>query len=148
MNARVNEVLKGKGANIWSIHPDATVFEGLERMAEKNIGALVVMEEGKLVGIFSERDYARKVILKGKSSKETPVRELMTSNVITVKPSDTMQTCMQVMTDKHIRHLPVLADGALIGVLSIGDVVKRVIGDLQLTVNDLENYITNGAYGA
>ena len=148
MNARVSEVLKAKGSEIWSIGPDATVFAGLELMADKNIGALVVVEDESLVGIFSERDYARKVILLGKSSKNMPIRDLMTTKVISVKPSDTMRTCMEVMTEKHIRHLPVLNGNALEGVLSIGDVVKRVIADLEFTVNDLENYITNGTYSA
>ncbi|MEM7800250.1 MAG: CBS domain-containing protein [Chloroflexota bacterium] len=148
MHTKVSEVLKTKGSEIWSVHPDATVFEGLAFMAEKNIGALIVMENGELAGIFSERDYARKVILKGKSSKETPIRELMTTKLFTVKPSDSMQNCMQLMTDKHIRHLPVLHETRVLGVLSIGDVVKRVIADLQYTVTDLENYITNGSYTA
>jgi CBS domain-containing protein len=140
--AFVRQLLENKGGNVWSISPEATVFEALQIMAEKNCGALVVLEGNTLKGIFSERDYARKVILKGKTSKETPVKEIMTTDVHTVRPDQTIEDCMALMTDKRIRHLPVVEAGKLIGVISIGDVVKAVIYDKEFTIKQLENYIT------
>jgi len=126
---------------IYAIGPEATVFEALRVMAEKNIGALLVVSGGRLVGIFSERDYARKVILKGRSSKDTPVREIMTSSVVTVEPDTTADECMAVMTENHVRHLPVLEAGKLVGVISIGDVVRTVVEEQQETIHHLETYI-------
>jgi CBS domain-containing protein len=126
---------------IYAIGPEATVFEALRVMAEKNIGALLVVSGGRLVGIFSERDYARKVILQGRSSKDTPVREIMTSSVVTVEPDTTADECMAVMTENHVRHLPVLEAGKLVGVISIGDVVRTVVEEQQETIHHLETYI-------
>ncbi|MBN1933081.1 MAG: CBS domain-containing protein [Anaerolineae bacterium] len=142
----VGEILNGKGNDIWSISPNATVYEALELMADKNIGAVLVIDDDNLVGILSERDYARKVILKGLASKETPVRKIMTEKVICVQTTQTAEECMALMTDKHIRHLPVIKDGQLVGVISIGDVVKAIISDQEFTIEQLENYITGGAY--
>jgi CBS domain-containing protein len=127
---------------IYATGPHATVLEALKVMAEKNIGALVVVSGDQLVGIFSERDYARKVILRGKSSRDTPVREVMTSPVVTVGPHTTAEECMALMTERHIRHLPVLEFGRLVGVISIGDVVKTIVEQQQFTIQQLESYIT------
>lgn len=140
--ATVGQILRTKGHDVWSIRPDATVFECLELMAEKNIGAVLVVENENLIGIFSERDYARKVILKGRSSKETMVKETMSENVITVTPNKRLEECMSLMTDQRIRHLPVLDGGKLIGLISIGDVVKKIISKQKDTIRELENYIT------
>src|SRR5262245_41895175 len=120
----INQMLQAKGRDIHSVAPEARVFEALKLMADKNVGVLVVMESGKLAGIFSERDYARKVILLGKSSHDIAVREIMTARVITVHPGQTVEECMALMTEKRIRHLPVIEGERLIGVLSIGDLVK------------------------
>ena len=138
----VMQLLQTKGQNIWSISPDALIIDALKLMAEKGVGALVVLEAGQVVGIISERDYARKVSLQGKSSKTTPVREIMTQKVVYVRPEQSIEDCMALMTDKRIRHLPVLADGQLIGVISIGDVVKAVISEQEFIIAQLENYIT------
>lgn len=138
------DILRAKGPQVWSISPDATVFSALELMAEKNIGALVVLDGESLAGIFSERDYARKVILKGKASKETSVREIMTSEVTTVRPSQSVDECMALMTDKRVRHLPVFEGDKLVGLISIGDVVKAVISEREFTIKQLESYITGG----
>ena len=140
----VKTILEHKGHDVYSIAPDAPAYDALRIMADKNVGALVVMDGDKLVGVFSERDYARKVILKGKSSKNTPVRDLMTSPVHTVSPDDTVENCMQRMTEKRIRHLPVVEKGKVIGVISIGDVVREIITDQQWTIQHLENYISHG----
>lgn len=140
----VRQLINRKGHEIFSIPSDATVFEALERMAEKGIGSLLVFEHDQLVGIFSERDYARKVILKGKSSRDTRVREIMTESVICVRPEHTMNDCMALMTDKRIRHLPVLEEDKVIGVISIGDVVKEIISEQEFVIDQLENYITGG----
>jgi CBS domain-containing protein len=137
----VQDILKGKGVNVWVISPDARVFEALKLMAEKSIGALMVVEKGKVVGIISERDYARKVILEGKSSKDTPVREIMTSKVYGVQPTTTAEECMALMTEKRIRHLPVFENERMIGVVSIGDVVKSVIAEKEVLIEHLQNYI-------
>lgn len=137
----VRQILKNKGDKVWATRPDATVYEALQLMAEKNIGALLVMEGEALRGIFSERDYARKIILHGKSSKEAHVSEIMTPEVITVSPDESIVTCMNLMTEKRIRHLPVVEDNRVIGVVSIGDVVKAIISEQQFTINQLENYI-------
>lgn len=146
--SRVRDTLQEKGHDISTIGPDATVFEGLQLMAKKDIGALLVLENGGLCGIFSERDYARKVILKGRSSKDMKIRELMTTVIITIAPDESISQCMKLMTDNRIRHLPVVENGNLIGILSIGDVVKRVISEQARFINHLENYITGKNYSA
>lgn len=138
----VRQLLETKGYDVWSIAPDATVYEALELMAEKEVGALLVLTGDKLVGIMSERDYARKVVLIGKSAIDTPVREIMTERVVCVRPEQTIGECMALMTDKHIRHLPVLEDGQLIGIISIGDVVKTIISEQEFIIEQLEGYIT------
>jgi CBS domain-containing protein len=146
MGATVRQILQSKGGNIWSVAPQVTVFEALVLMAEKDVGALVVVEGGKLVGIFSERDYARKVVLKGRSSKDTQVGELMSSDVLYVHPDQTIEECMALMTNKHFRHLPVLDNDKLVGMITIGDAVKAVIADQEVMIDSLENYI-RGGYG-
>jgi len=138
----VRQLLDAKGPGLWWVTPDTFVFDALKLMAEKNCGALVVLEEGKLAGIFSERDYARKVILKGKASKDTAVSEIMSTQVFFVRPESSIQECMALMTEKRIRHLPVLEDNKVAGVISIGDVVKAVISEQEFTIKQLENYIT------
>ena len=140
----VRHLLQEKGGQIWSVSPQTMVYEALELMATKNIGALMVMEDDQVVGIFSERDYARKVILKGRSSKATSIRDLMSTTVSYVSPDDTMENCMALMTEQRHRHLPVLEDGKLVGIISIGDVVKAVISDRELKIRELERYITGG----
>jgi len=138
----VKSVLHTKGNNIYSIAPEATVFDALKIMAEKNIGALLVMQQEKVVGIFSERDYARKIVLKGESSHTTAVQDVMTSGVLSVHSEQSIDECMALMTNKHVRHLPVLENGNLIGLISIGDVVKAIISEHEYTIKQLENYIT------
>jgi CBS domain-containing protein len=138
----VEQLLRGKGDVIWSTAPTSSVFDALQVMADKNIGALIVMENKRLAGIFSERDYARKVILKGKSSRDIPVSEVMTTTVVHVQPDETIEVCMKLMTEKHIRHLPVLDGHTLVGMISIGDVVKGIISEQQETIDHLEGYIT------
>jgi len=144
----VGQVLRAKGHGFHAISPDATAYSALELMAEKDIGALMVMENNKLVGIFSERDYARKVILKGKASKSTTVREIMTSSPISIKPAMTLRDCMVLMTKKHIRHLPVMDNDVLVGVLSTRDVVGTIISDQESAIENLENYIAGTGYTA
>jgi CBS domain-containing protein len=136
-------VLKEKGQNVWQVSPDACVYDAIEIMADKHAGALMVMSEGKLVGVLSERDYARKVILEGKSSKQTQVKEIMSSPAIFVTPEQTVEEGMRIMTDQHIRHLPVMEDGAILGVVSIGDLVKWIISAQQQTISQLNSYITS-----
>jgi CBS domain-containing protein len=140
----VEQLLHVKGGDIWSIAPQATAFHALQIMAEKNVGALLVMENEKVVGIFSERDYARKVILKDKSSKNTSVSELMTREVVYIDAEATLEESMALMTVKHIRHLPVLQNNRLIGIVTLGDVVKQLISDQQFAIRELEKYITGG----
>jgi len=137
----VKHVLKAKHNEIWSIDPDLLVFDALKEMAEKKIGALMVMKDGKVCGVISERDYARKVMLQGRSSRDTTVRDIMTTDVVFVHPEQTVETCMSLMTDKRIRHLPVDDNGQLVGVISIGDLVKALISDQQDTIEQLETYI-------
>ena len=137
----VRELLEGKGGSVHAIAPGARVYEALELMAAKEIGALLVIEEGRLAGIMSERDYARKVILHGKSSQEIAVRDIMTTRLVTVRPSQSVDECMALVTDHRIRHLPVMEGGRLIGVVSIGDLVKAVIEDQRETIKQLESYI-------
>ena len=138
----VRQVLQVKGNSICSVTPDVVVYEALKVMDQNNVGALLVLEGGALVGIFSERDYARKVALKGKTSRGTLVREVMTEKVNCVAPSQSVQECMAMMTDKHIRHLPVMENSQLTGVISIGDVVKAIIWEREFTIEQLESYIT------
>lgn len=138
----VKQILRGKGSEALSISPDASVYDALKLMAERNVGALLVLERERLVGIISERDYARKVILKGKSSLDTPVREIMTDKVLFVRPEQTVEECMALMTDKHIRHLPVLVGEQVIGIVSIGDLVKASIDEKDFLIQQLESYIT------
>ena len=140
----VEDLLKVKGRDIWSVAADNRVYEALQLMAEKEIGALLVLEEGRLIGIVSERDYARKVELEGKCATDTLVHEIMTTRVAYVRPDYTVEECMALMTDKRIRHLPVLDGDRLVGVISIGDVVKAVISEQQFQIQQLENYITGG----
>ena len=138
----VTQLLRTKGSDILSVAPDTWVFDALQLMADKNVGALLVVEGESLVGVFSERDYARKVILKGKSSKEIPVREIMSTHVLYVRPQQTIEDCMALMTDKRVRHLPVLDDEKLVGVISIGDVVKEIIAEQEFMIEQLQNYIS------
>lgn len=140
----VRDLLRRKGNTVWTIGPDETVFDGLKLMAEKEIGALVVVEDHRVVGIVSERDYARKVILVGKTSRETAVRDVMTPKVCYVSPDRTSEECMAIMTEKAVRHLPVLEHGDLVGIVSIGDVVKSVISEQEFIIGQLETYITGG----
>jgi CBS domain-containing protein len=143
----VSAILAHKGSAVWSIAPNATVFDAIQLMADKNVGALPVLENGKLVGIISERDYTRKVILKGKSSKETPVRDIMTVELVTAHPGDSISECMHVMTEKRVRHLPVMEGVEMLGLVSIGDLVRRIISAQTATIDNLEKYIT-GDYPA
>lgn len=140
----VKQLLQGKGSEVWSISPEATVYEALQLMADKNIGALVVLEGGKLAGIISERDYARKVILHQKSSVQIPVSEIMTRTVFFVSPDASIEECMALMTNQRVRHLPVLEDDKLVGVISIGDVVKAIISNQEFMIEQLQNYIVGG----
>lgn len=139
---RVCDLLNGKGWDIWSLSPDATVYEAIDQMAQKGVGALLVMEDKQLVGIVSERDYARKVILKGKSSKEIQVREIMSHPVICVPPELTVEKTMALMTERRVRHLPVMVDERVVGVISIGDVVRAIIDDKEFYIQQLTTYIT------
>jgi CBS domain-containing protein len=141
MSETIASVLNNKGARIWSIDPEATIYDAIALMAEKAIGALVVVSESRLVGIISERDYARKVILQGRSSKDTHVREIMTSSVITVSPEQTVDECMRIITDNRVRHLPVMRGDDVMGVISIGDLVRATIADQAATIDHLHSYI-------
>ena len=139
----VSYILKQKGSDVASVSPDTMVRDALRIMAEKNIGAIVVKDKEKLVGIFSERDYARKIVLKDKSSKTTPISEIMTSDeLITVKPVNSVDDCMVLMTERRIRHLPVVENEVLLGVISIGDLVKHIIEEQKITIENLQNYIS------
>lgn len=140
----VKDILRIKGHDVWSTTPDATVYQALQTMAEKNVGALVVLGADTVVGIISERDYARKVILHGRSSREIRVSEIMTSEVYYVRPDQNIEDCMALMTDKRVRHLPALENDQLVGVVSIGDVVKALIAQHESTIRHLEDYITGG----
>ena len=138
----VHDVLSDKGSEVWTVGPSTTVYEALEVMADKNVGALVVVDDDKLIGIFSERDYARGLALKGKRSRETSVRDTMTDVVVTVSPSHSMKDCMEFMTNERVRHLPVLEDERIIGLVSIGDVVKSIMSYQEHMIQQLEAYIT------
>ncbi|MGQ7946330.1 CBS domain-containing protein [Flavobacterium sp. WC2509] len=138
----VNQILRTKGAEVYSVISTITVFEALRVMGEKNIGAILVIDDGVLKGILSERDYARKIVLKDKSSKKTPVNEIMETEVITVKPSDNLEFCMELMSGKRIRHLPVIENDLIIGLVSIGDVVKAIIEVQKETIKHLDSYIS------
>ena len=138
----VHRILRNKGSEVYSISPDATVYEALEKLAEKDIGALVVLEGTDLVGVFSERDYVRKVILKGRSSREIKVHEIMSTPVVTVSLQAPVDECMCRMTEQRCRHLPVLEDGKVVGVVSIGDLVNWIITTQELTIHQLEDYIS------
>ena len=140
----VGTILAQKGSAVWSIAPNAMVFDAIQLMADKNVGALPVVDNGQLVGMISERDYTRKVSLKGKSSKETPVREIMTPEPVTVNVADTVSECMRVMTDSRIRHLPVMEGEKMIGLVSLGDLVRGIISAQTATIEALEKYITGG----
>lgn len=140
----VKDILRIKGHDVWSTTPDTTVYQALQTMAEKNVGALVVLGADTVVGIISERDYARKVILHGRSSREIRVSEIMTSEVYYVRPDQNIEDCMALMTDKRVRHLPALENDQLVGVVSIGDVVKALIAQHESTIRHLEDYITGG----
>jgi CBS domain-containing protein len=141
-NGTIREILAYKGSHAWTISPDATVFDAIELMAQKNVGALLVTEQGKLVGIISERDYTRKVALKGKTSKQVPVREILSGHVVQVTPDHTVEDCMRLMTDHRIRHLPVLEEGRISGVVSIGDLVNWIISAQNSTIHQLQTYIS------
>jgi CBS domain-containing protein len=137
----LKQLLAAKGGQVYSIRPDATVFEALQLMAQKDVGALLVMDETHVAGIMSERDYARKVILQGKSSQDMRVRDIMTPDVVKVDPSSTVEECMSLMTQRRIRHLPICEDDKLVGLVSIGDLVKEVIAEQEQTIKQLESYI-------
>lgn len=141
MKASIRNILKEKGSTVHSVPPDVSVLDALEMMADANIGALVVMDGDRLAGIISERDYARKVILKGRSSHDTKVSEIMSSRVVCARPEQTVEACMGLMTAKAVRHLPVLEAGEVVGIVSIGDLVKAIIGEQQLIIEQLESYI-------
>ena len=140
----VKQLLQGKGSDVWSVSPDTTVYEALQLMADKNVGALLVVEAEALAGIISERDYARKVILEEKSSMSVPVKEIMTVKVLCVSPESSIEECMAIMTQQRIRHLPVLDNDKLVGVVSIGDVVKAIISHQEFMIEQLQNYIVGG----
>ena len=142
LSGHVGLVLKRKGSEVWFVTPDQTVYEAIERMADKGVGALLVISAGKLVGIISERDYARNVILKGRSSRTTLVEEIMTNPVIFVTPDDAVSECMGIMTRNRIRHLPIVENEKVLGVVSIGDLVKWVVSEQEETIEHLQNYIS------
>jgi CBS domain-containing protein len=144
--ATVSDILRGKGQDVWAVSPEDTVLSALQLLAEKGIGAVLVLEAGLVRGILSERDYARKVVLQGRSSANTPVKEIMTSRVFAVTPSHTVENCISLMTEKRIRHLPVMDEGNLVGVISIGDVVKMMLTEKDQMIDQLTNYITTGGY--
>jgi CBS domain-containing protein len=137
----VRQLLDQKGRTAWSVHPDVTVFDAIAKMAEKDIGSLVVMEDNEFVGIITERHYARNVVLKGKTSPATPVRDIMETEIVIARPEQSVDQCMALMTEKRVRHLPVFEEKKVIGIVSIGDLVKSRIGDQKLLIDQLEHYI-------
>src|SRR5579864_7348130 len=144
MSETIASILRNKGSEIWSISPDQTVYDAIALMAEKGIGALLIISDGKLVGVFSERDYARKIILQGRSSKTTSVREIMTGDPVTVTAEHTVDECMRIITHHRVRHLPVMDGDKLLGVISIGDLVNAIIAAQAQTIDHLHTYITGG----
>jgi CBS domain-containing protein len=146
VSGTISAILTHKGNDIYAIAPDATVFEAIQMMDAKNVGALLVTREDELLGIISERDYTRKVFLRGKHSRETRVDEIMSRNLTLTAPNEPVENCLRMMTERHIRHLPVVEDGKLTGVISIGDLVKHVISCQSATIAHLENYIHGGGY--
>ena len=138
----ISEILYHKGSTVWSVSPNIMVFDAIQLMADKNIGALLVIDRERLVGIMSERDYTRKIALKGKSSKQTPVREILSDEMITVTPAHTIEDCMRLMTENRIRHLPVLDGDSILGIVSIGDLVNWIISAQTTTISQLQTYIS------
>jgi CBS domain-containing protein len=145
LTGKIGALIEKKGGQVWSLAPAATIYDALTMMAEKGVGALPIVEEGKLLGILSERDYARKVLLQGRSSKDTAVTEIMSSPVVSVSPSQTVEECMHIVTEKRIRHLPVMENGRIVGIVSIGDLVNWVITAQRETIHHLEAYIAGNA---
>lgn len=141
-NATISEIISHKGSQVWSISPEETVFDAIQLMADKNIGALLVTQSGRLVGILTERDYTRKVALKGKSSKQTAVKEILSGHIIHVTPDHTVEECMRLMTENRVRHLPVLEADRIVGVVSIGDLVNWIINAQSFTIHQLQTYIS------
>ena len=139
---QISEILSQKGGVVWSVSPDATVLEAIQMMADKNVGALLVTKDNNLVGIISERDYTRKVVLKGRSSKDTPVREIISGKIVSVSPDHSVEECMRLMTEHRIRHLPVVQGTRILGVISIGDLVNSIISHQTSAIQQLETYIT------
>lgn len=139
---QISEILSHKGGTVWSVSPDATVLEAIQMMADRNVGALLVTKGDQLVGVLSERDYTRKVVLKGRSSKETSVREIISGKVISVSPDHTVEECMKLMTEHRVRHLPVIEGAKILGVISIGDLVNTIISQQTSAIQQLETYIT------
>jgi CBS domain-containing protein len=137
----IRQILEDKGYEVYSVRPGASVYSAIELMAENGVGALMVMEDDKTVGLISERDYARKVILKGRSSKDTEVREIMTTHVVCARPEQTIEQCMALMTEKRVRHLPIMDGERLVGIVSIGDLVRAIIAEQQFIIEQLEHYI-------
>ena len=141
-NVTIGTVLHHKGTSVWTISPGATVFEAIQLLAQKNVGALPVVEGDKVIGIFSERDYTRKVALEGKTSHKTLVREIISTNVVSVTPHHTLEDCMRLMTEKHIRHLPILEGGKMVGFISIGDLVNWIISAQSATIDQMQSYLS------
>jgi CBS domain-containing protein len=141
----ISALLHHKGSTTWHISPEATVFDAIKLMADKNIGALLVLSGGKLVGVFTERDYARKIVLHGKSSKETRVKEILSGKTVTVTPDDSIEDCMRLMTENRVRHLPVLQNAEVVGIISIGDLVNWIISAQDAAIAQMEQYIAGGA---
>ena len=142
----VRDILQRKGTEVWAVSPETTVIDALKLMADKNIGAVLVLDEDRVVGVLSERDYARKVVLQGRTSQDTVARQIMSERVVGVEPQQTVEECMALMTDKRIRHLPVVEGGEVIGVVSIGDIVKNIISEQEFLIEQLEHYITGTPY--
>ena len=145
LTGKIGALIEKKGSRVWSLAPTTTIYDALAMMAEKGVGALLIVDEGQLLGILSERDYARKVLLKGRSSRDTAVTEIMSSPVVSVSPSQTVEECMHIVTDKRIRHLPVMENGRIVGIVSIGDLVNWVITAQRETIHHLEAYIAGNA---